>query len=62
MHSLPDDWEFTIMGMEKILPDGKYKIKVALDGLVKKDMFLKSKSKIATGNLGEMLLKLMRDR
>ena len=36
MHSLPDDWEFTIMGMEKILPDGKYKIKVALDGLVKK--------------------------
>lgn len=36
MHSLPDDWDFTIAGMGKILPDGESKIRSALDGLVGK--------------------------
>ena len=36
MHSLPDNWEFSIAGMMKILPDGKTKLKTALDGLIEK--------------------------
>lgn len=58
MHSLPDDWEFTIMGMEKILPDGKYKIKVALDGLVKKGYVSKVQIKDSNGKFGRNVIEV----
>ena len=45
MHSLPDDWDFTIAGMGKILPDGESKIRSALDGLVGKGYVAKTQSK-----------------
>ena len=45
MHSLPNNWEFSVSGMTKILPDGKSKIGTALDGLIKKGYIIKKQSK-----------------
>jgi hypothetical protein len=34
--SLPGNWQFSIEGMQHIMPDGKDRIKSALNGLIKK--------------------------
>ncbi|MCR5805559.1 MAG: helix-turn-helix domain-containing protein [Oscillospiraceae bacterium] len=36
MISLPDDWNFSIVGLQKILPDGKDKVRTTLKTLEKK--------------------------
>ena len=58
MHSLPDDWEFTIKGMEKILPDGESRIKSALDGLVQKGYVSKEQSKSDGGKFGKNVIEI----
>ena len=56
MHSLPDDWDFTIAGMGKILPDGESKIRSALDGLVGKGYVAKTQSKNHDGKFGRNII------
>lgn len=58
MHSLPDNWEFTIAGMTKILPDGKSKICTALDGLIKKGYVTKKQSKSSSGCFGKNIIEI----
>lgn len=58
MHSLPDDWDFTIRGMEKILPDGEAKIKSALDGLIDKGYISKEQSKANGGKFGKNIIEI----
>lgn len=58
MHSLPDDWDFTIAGMGKILPDGEAKIKSALDGLVGKGYVSKTQSKESDGKFGRNIIEV----
>lgn len=58
MHSLPDDWDFTIAGMGKILPDGESKIRSALDGLVGKGYVAKTQSKNLDGKFGRNIIEV----
>lgn len=58
MHSLPDDWDFTIAGIGKILPDGESKIKSALDGLVGKGYVSKTQSKESNGKFGRNIIEV----
>ena len=58
MHSLPDEWEFTIAGMGKILPDGEGRIKSSLDGLVKKGYVTKSQIKTTRGRFGRNVIEI----
>lgn len=58
MHSLPNNWEFTIAGMTKILPDGKSKIGTALDGLIKKGYIIKKQSKTSSGCFAKNILEI----
>ena len=58
MHSLPDDWDFTIAGMGKILPDGESKIRSALDGLVGKGYVAKTQSKNHDGKFGRNIIEV----
>ena len=53
MHSLPDDWNFTIKGMESILPDGEEKIRKALNGLISRGYVQKEQDKSARGRFGQ---------
>lgn len=53
MHSLPDDWDFSIEGMTKILSDGKSRISSALDGLIKKGYVSREQSKSQDGKFGK---------
>lgn len=58
MHSLPNNWEFSVSGMTKILPDGKSKIGTALDGLIKKGYIIKKQSKTSSGCFGKNILEI----
>lgn len=58
MHSLPDNWEFTIAGMMKILPDGKTKIRTALDGLIEKGYITLKQTKNSSGCFGGNILEI----
>lgn len=58
MHSLPDDWDFTIAGMGKILPDGESRIRTALDGLVDKGYVSKKQSKDNAGKFGKNIIEV----
>lgn len=58
MHSLPDDWDFTIAGMGKILPDGEARIRSALDGLVSKGYVSKTQSKKSNGKFGRNIIEV----
>lgn len=57
MHSLPDEWEFTIKGMQKILPDGETKIKTALDGLIQKGYVYK-RQRVFAGKFGRNIVEI----
>lgn len=58
MHSLPDNWEFSIAGMMKILPDGKTKLKTALDGLIEKGYITIKQTKNSSGCFGGNILEI----
>ena len=58
MHSLPDNWEFSIRGMEKILPDGEDRIRSALDGLIRKGYVAKKQSKDECGKFGRNIIEI----
>lgn len=58
MHSLPEDWDFTIAGMGEILPDGESKIRSALDGLVGKGYVSKTQSKESDGRFGRNIIEV----
>ena len=58
MHSLPDDWNFSIAGMSKILPDGDSKIKAALDGLIRKGYVTRVQSKLPTGKFSKNIIEV----
>lgn len=58
MHSLPDDWDFTIAGMGMILPDGESKIKSALDGLIGKGYVTKKQSKDSNDKFGKNIIEV----
>ena len=53
MHSLPDDWNFTIKGMESILPDGEERIRKALNGLISRGYVQKEQDKSERGRFGQ---------
>ena len=56
MHSLPDDWDFTVKGMERILPDGEARIKKALNGLIVKGYVRREQDKTEHGRFGNNLI------
>ena len=56
MHSLPDDWDFTVKGMERILPDGEARIKKALNGLIAKGYVRREQDKTEHGRFGNNLI------
>ena len=58
MHSLPDNWDFTIAGMATILPDGGSKIKSALDGLIDKGYVTKKQSKDSNGKFSRNIIEV----
>lgn len=58
MHSLPDNWDFTIKGMAKLLPGGEDKITTALNGLVTKGYVAKKQSKTEVGKFGKNLIEI----
>ena len=58
MHSLPNNWEFTITRMTKILPDGKSKIGTALYGLIKKGYIIKRQSKTSSRCFAKNILEI----
>ena len=50
--SLPDNWEFTIMGLCQILPEGKDKIANTLNALIKKGYVTREQSRSGGGRFG----------
>ncbi len=58
MHSLPDEWNFTIKGMERVLPDGEARISNALNGLEKKGYVSRAQSKEYGGKFGKNIIEI----
>lgn len=58
LHSLPDDWNFTLEGMSKIMPDGVDAIKTALDGLITKGYVKKVQNREIRGKFAKNILEI----
>ena len=58
MHSLPDDWDFTIKGMCRVLPDGEARISNALKGLRNKGYVSREQSKGDGGKFGKNVIEI----
>jgi hypothetical protein len=60
--SLPDNWDFTVNGLRKILPDGKAAIYSCLDSLQGAGYLTKEQSRVEVTEvfLEEILLRYMR--
>lgn len=58
LHSLPDEWTFSIKGMSKILPDGEESIRTALNGLIAKGYVTKKQSRINKGHFAQNVLEI----
>ena len=58
MHSLPDDWDFTIKGMCRVLPDGEARISNALKGLRDKGYVSRAQSKSDGGKFGKNVIEI----
>lgn len=56
--SLPDNWEFTIAGLGKILPDGKAAIHASLKSLQKAGYLSKNQSRNDKGVFGENVIEV----
>lgn len=56
--SLPDNWEFTMAGLAKILPDGKHAVKSSLDSLQKAGYLSKEQSRREGGVFGENIIEV----
>jgi len=56
--SLPDDWDFTIQGLRKILPDGKDRIASTLNSLIDKGYVTRIQSRNTNGNFNSTNLEI----
>lgn len=50
--SFPDNWDFNIAGLSKILPDGKSAISASLDRLIQLGYVTKEQERTAFGKFG----------
>ncbi len=58
MHSLPDNWNFSVRGMGRVLPDGEARISNALNGLEEKGYISRSQSKGDGGKFGKNIIEI----
>lgn len=56
--SLPDNWDFTMAGLRKILPDGKHSIKSSIDSLQGFGYLSKEQSRGDGGVFGENVIEV----
>jgi hypothetical protein len=50
--SLPDNWDFSIAGLTKILPDGKSSVSASLDRLIQLGYVIKKQERTSLGKFG----------
>ena len=56
--SLPDNWEFTISGLSKIIPDGKSSIRASLTHLEKFVYISRTQERAECGKFGKIVIEI----
>lgn len=56
--SLPDNWEFTISGLSKIIPDGKSSIRASLSHLEELGYISRTQERAERGKFGKIAIEI----
>ena len=56
--SLPDNWEFTISGLSKIIPDGKSSIRASLTHLEELGYISRTQKRAESGKFGKIAIEI----
>ena len=60
--SLPDNWEFTISGLSKIIPDGKSSIRASLSHLEELGYISRTQERAERGKFGKIAIEIHETR